>query len=184
MLTFISTILFHGRKVAPQKNIILRLLCGPCNQKRGAEFEAEYLIESARDHVIDPVDSSFVKMVIGFMVGAQEWRQVHGQSPSAKDICKIVGVRKVTRAEEIFAQLLADLEAFFGGKPPDELTVPVFHALKQRWGYEDGTVHRLRDVVTSDALLSALLRAEQDLIRRLGWPVRNSPADNRKWEKT
>jgi len=94
------------------------------------EFETDYLIESFRDHVIEPVDSEFIKMIMGFMLAAQQWRKEHGRSPSAREICKIVGVRKVTRAEEIFAHMLLDLEGFFKSKPPEELKQPVFNALR------------------------------------------------------
>ncbi len=171
-------------KGGPTEEHNLRLLCGRCNQKRGAEFESEYLIESFRDHVVEPVDSEFVKMILGFMAAAQEWRAAHGRPPSAEEICKIVGVRKVTRAEQIFAHMLVDLESFFSAKPPQELVQPLFRALKRRWGYDDGRIYTLKQVVAAGASLSQILSAEHDLIRRLGWPVKDLPSENRKWERT
>jgi hypothetical protein len=171
-------------KGGPTEEYNLRLLCGRCNQKRGVEFETDYLIESFRDHVIEPVDSEFIEMIVGFMVPVQQWRKEHGRSPSAQEFGKIVGVRKVTRAEEIFAHMLLDLEGFFKSKPPEELKQPVFDALRRRWGYENGLVHRLEEVASPSSPLPELLDAEHDLVRRLGWPVKNSPTDNRKWQKT
>ncbi len=80
--------------------------------------------------------------------------------------------------------MLLDLEAFFKSKPPEELKQPVFNALRRRWGYENGLVHRLEEVASPSSPLHELLDAEHDLVRRLGWPVKNSPTDNRKWQKT
>jgi hypothetical protein len=171
-------------KGGPTEEYNLRLLCGPCNQKRGTSFESDYLIESAQDHVIEPVNSRFIKMVMGFMTEAHHWRTGHGDLPSAREICKMMRVRKVTRAEEIFAQMLLDLQTFFGNKPPEELSQPIFDALRRRWGYENGITYRLSGVVAPNAPLPEVLKAEHDLIRRLGWPVKDSLAENRKWEKT
>ena len=172
-------------KGGPTEEHNLRLLCGTCNQKRGVGFEKDYLIESFRDHVVEPVDSSFVKMLLALAADAHRWRAERGVLPSAADICKIVGIRRVTRAEEILAQVLMDLESFFGGKHPEELPKKTFEALRRRWGFEDAKVYRVRDVASSaDIPLGDLLRAEQELVRRLGWPVVNSVVDSRKWERT
>jgi hypothetical protein len=171
-------------KGGPTEEYNLRLLCGPCNQKRGTQFEADYLIDSLRDHVVEPVDSDFIKLVMGFLADAHMWRNTAGHLPSAADICKMMKVRKVTRAEEIFAQMLIDLEAFFVGEPPKEIAKATFRALRRRWGFEDGTVHRLREVADTNVSLADILKVEQELVRRLGWPVKNLPGDNRKWERT
>jgi hypothetical protein len=171
-------------KGGPTAEYNLRLLCGPCNQKRGTNFEADYLIQSVQDHVIEPVDSTFIKFILGLISRAQDWRIKHQRMPLAADICKMMGARKVTSAEQIFAQMLVDLATFFEGKPPEELSKASFDSLKRRWGYEDGIVYRLRDVVTPKSPLSDVFRAEQDLVRRLGWPVKASVSEDKKWERT
>ena len=169
-------------KGGPTEEHNIRLLCGDCNRKRGTKYEVEYLVDSMRDHVVEPVGCEFMEAILEMVGDAHVWQSRHSRAPDLKDVCRMLGMRKAGAPEQSFFQLLIDLREFFSGAPPAEVKPAIFAALRMSWGYADGVMRKLRKVANSEADLSALVQAEADLIRRLGWPVKKSEAETRRWE--
>jgi len=172
-------------KGGPTAEHNIRLLCDQCNQKRGASFEADYLVESVTEQTSKPIGLDFVDMILCLVADAQEWRRTHGRFPSAREIAKIVGVRKVSAFEEHMAQMLLDMQELFDGKPPAEITGQVFRALAIRLGFgADLTVHKIRTIARqTNTSTEDLVAAEMSMFRRLGWPVQASAEQQKRWAK-
>jgi hypothetical protein len=170
-------------KGGPTEEHNIRLLCDNCNRRRGASFEGDHLVTSFVEHVVPPVDTGFVELLRMFVHDAHAWRAAHGRFPTAQDVCKIVGVRKVTGFEERMAEVLADLDTLFRGSPPKEIKAKAFRALAERWGFGRASkVKSLSTVARKGRVdLSELISAEMSLIRRLGWPVKDTPAERGRW---
>jgi hypothetical protein len=173
-------------KGGPTEEHNIRLLCDDCNRKRGASFEGEHLVSSFVEHVVDPVGSGFVGMLWMFVADAHEWRGRIGHFPNAHEVCKIVGVRQKTAFEERMAEMVADLNTLFSGQPPSELNARTFRALSERWGFAStGKGQKLATAARKHRIEpDALVIAEMALVRRLGWPVKNTPAERAKWVRT
>jgi hypothetical protein len=170
-------------KGGPTEEHNIRLLCDDCNRKRGANFEGDHLVTSFAEHVVPPVDTGFVKLLRMFVADAHGWRSTHGRFPSAQEVCKIVGVRKVTAFEDRMAEVLVDLDTLFRGTAPKEIKAKTFRALAERWGFAgDAKVRKLSAVAHKAHVdLSELISAEMSLIRRLGWPVKNTAGERARW---
>jgi hypothetical protein len=163
----------------------IRLLCDECNRKRGARFEAEHLVSSVVEHTMEPVGSEFVNLLIHFVREAQAWLQANGRLPNADEVARIVGVRKPTVFEHRMAQMLLDMQELFDGKAPAEIPAKVFHSLGSRWGFgRDGTVGKINTIARRTNVSTAdLIAAEASMLRRLGWPVRVSAEEQKRWAR-
>ncbi len=172
-------------KGGPTAEHNIRLLCSACNRKRGNSFEAEHLVRSFVEHVTEPADADFVDLLRDFITDAHEWKRKHGEFPGPDEVRLIVGVRKTTSFEESMAQLVKDLGTFFASKPPREIGGRVFRALKERWGFgRAGKVIRLAAAADAGGVsIDTLIRAEAELVRRLGWPVKTTDQERRKWSR-
>ena len=160
----------------------VRLLCRDCNRKRGKKFEDEYLVESVRDHVLEPVGIEVAWVLIEDIKLAHTLFKKEKRYPTALDICKFYGGRKVRPEDEVTSRVIADINEFFDSKKPTEIKQNVFKALKYRWGFSDREVHRLKESakifsITNDEILSA----ELSLINRLGWQVKLTETVKKEW---
>lgn len=160
----------------------VRLLCRDCNRKKGKKFEDEYLVTSVREHVIEPVEIEIVWVLTKFMGWANIVFKEIGNYPSALDVCKYWGRRKVRQDDELGAKIIADINIFFTSKKPKEINLNLFKALKYRWGFVDRKIHKVKEVserfgITTDELLNA----ELSFVNRLGWQVKLTEAGKKKW---
>jgi hypothetical protein len=172
-------------KGGPTEEHNIRLLCDDCNRKRGASFEGEYLVSSFVDHVVDPVGSDFAEMLWLFVTDVHEWRSRNGRLPNGQEVAEIVGVRKKTAFEDRMAEVVADLQSLFAGQPPTELSEKMFRALSERWGFASSSkTHKISTVARKHRIdQSSLVLAEMALVRRLGWPVKDTPSVRAKWAR-
>lgn len=113
-------------KGGPTEEHNIRLLCDDCNRRRGATFERDYLVTSAGDHMTPPVNSDFVRLLSMFVTEAHAWRSRHGRFPNTAEVCKIVGLRKVSAFEERMVEVIADVDTLFRGSAPKEIKRNVF----------------------------------------------------------
>jgi hypothetical protein len=160
----------------------VRLLCRPCNRKRRADFEKEFLIEGLGEHLAEPVDEFVVKWLLCVVSFGLAFEESEGRFPSPKDYAEEFGDGKTPGPEDQEAWTFATLKEFFAGKPPTDLPHPVFQALKLRWGCADGSIRPLKVVAQETGRsVEELIAAERDLLRRLGWFVKTTKAVERKW---
>ena len=169
-------------KGGPSDEGNIRLLCRPCNRKRRADFEEEFLIDGLHEHLAEPVDASVIKwllLVISFGLSVE---QSEGRLPNANDYSAEFGDGKTPGPEEQEAWTYANLREFFGNSRPADLPAKTFLALKLRWGQADGTVRPLKVVAAETGLsLEELISGERDLLRRLGWFLKNTKAVEKQW---
>jgi hypothetical protein len=160
----------------------IRLLCKDCNRKRGKKFEDEYLVDSLRNHLIEPVGIEILRILIESIKLTHTIYKKEKRYPSALDVCKFLGRRKVRDYDELTVKLIEDIDEFFNSGKPRELKQKVFKALKYRWGFSNREIHKLKEsakifgVETED-----LLSAELSLINRLGWQVKLTEVIKKKW---
>lgn len=160
----------------------IRLLCKACNKKRGNQFEAEYLVESVRDHLVEPVGLEMLGFLLVTAEVGHEYYAARGRYPSAKQYANMLSNGNVSIFEKEAAKIMVELDAFFRGKRPDEISEKLFTALSYRWGFVDGNVHKLRTAIKKFSVYSDdIFGAEIDLINRLGWRVKLTESARSKW---
>ncbi len=160
----------------------VRLLCRDCNRKRGKKFEDEYLIESVSDHLIEPIGIEVVWVLIEDIQLAHTLYKEEKRYPSALDVCRFYGRRKVRDYDEVTIKVIKDIDEFFSLGKPREIKQKVFKALKYRWGFSDREVHKLKESAKMFGIeTEELLLAELSLINRLGWQVKLTETTKKEW---
>lgn len=160
----------------------VKLLCQACNRKKGKKFEDEHLIESLADHIREPAPFELLYVLIEFVKLSHAIHKEENRHCTPQDICKSFGRRKVRYEDEVAADLLSDVELFFNSPKPKEIKKNDFDALKFRWGCIDRTFHKLAESAKKYGLtIEHLLSCERLFLQRLGWPIRLSAANKKKW---
>ena len=113
---------------------------------------------------------------------AHEHFKEEGHYPSASEVCKLSGRRKVTVVDEAIERNILDIDSFFDSERPKETKHIVFRALKYRWGFFDREIHRLKESAPKyNITLESLLLAEVSLISRLGFHVKITATNRNRW---
>lgn len=169
-------------KGGPTEEHNIRLLCSECNRRKSDSFEDRYLVTSFAEHVVEPVDFDFLDFMLNVVTDAHLFRAEHGKLPDASTLAEWFEVETVAEPEQQMAQELLSLDEFFCSDPPSDVPPEHFAALRRRWGWDDGTTYKVAGVVEEfDITQDQLLKAEQDLMWRLGWRVVVSAKDKKKW---
>jgi hypothetical protein len=160
----------------------VQLLCSACNLRKSDKFETENLVDSFFDHVTEPVDHGILDFLTYLIEFAHDFHSNEDRFPTADDIARCLNDGDKGPPEEQGGTIIADLDEFFSGKRPDELKAKVFKALRDRWGFADGTIYTLRSLADYYELdIEDLLAADISLVNRLGWPVSLNAAAKKKW---
>ncbi len=160
----------------------VRLLCRDCNRKRGNKFEDMYLVKSIAEHVIQPVGIEVIWVLIEDIRLAHKLFKEENYYPTALDVCRFYGRRKVRYEDELTAQVIMNIVEFFNSVKPKDIKQKVFKALKHRWGFSDGDVHKLSETVKIFGVkIDELLLAELSFINRLGWQVKSTETIKKEW---
>lgn len=160
----------------------VQLLCSRCNRKKSNKYEEEHLISSFRDHVVDPVGAEILDYLWYVLEFAHTFRAAEGVFPNADDIANRLNNGEKGRPEEQAASIIATLDEFFRSERPREVSQRAFRALRDRWGFAEGTIYTLRSVAHYyDIPLEGLLDADLSLVRRLGWSVSLNATARRTW---
>ncbi len=163
----------------------IRVLCEECNKKRSNNFEAEKLIVHSGEQLTEHYSVDFVELFIDSVDFAHLYKKKHRKFPSAKDYSEEFHDGSVTPFEEAIATSVEELAILFCSKKPTEMTSVQFKAFKVRWGFVDGKIYLLQDIIEEfDELPKTMLTFERYLLARLGWYVKETPANYRKWLKT
>lgn len=160
----------------------VQLLCGDCNRKKSDKLEADFLVDSVRDHLVDSVGPEILDYLL-FLVGfALEFRTRENRLPNPKDFARQLNNGEQTEAEEQGARTVQDLSEFFSGECPCEITKNVFHALRLRWGFADGEKRSPRIASKESGVeVEDLFAAEKSVVNRLGWQVSLSQKSKEEW---
>ena len=161
------------------------LLCMSCNRKKGKKFEDKYLIESLSDHLQGPAPFDLLKIFLDFTSLLHESLVKENKHPTSVEFTKFWGRRKVTRADEAAVEISQDIEKFFSTKKPEEIGKKIFNALSYRWGFDDGKIHKIKEVVDKFKIKSEdFIKEENYFLKRLGFSITLTTTIQRKWEKT
>ena len=162
----------------------IRLLCKVCNKKRGNRFESEYLVESVRDHLVAPMGIEILDFLLLTAEVGHEYYQKKNRYPSARHYANTLAEGSLSIVERTAADVIVELDGFFKGQRPNEISQKIFKALTHRGGFLNREVHTLKESAKLfDISLEGLFGAELDLINRLGWRVRLTTAATEKWKK-
>ena len=161
----------------------IRLLCDQCNISRSNRYEAEYLVTSVAEHLQLPLDLSFLELLLSVFVFAHGFRKEKGRFPNATEICKEFNEgEEFSIFEERIAATFIDLEEFFLGEKPEEMTKRHHQALAMRWGYRDGVLYQLTEISNKFRLeIPDLITMERTLLSRAGWYISDTKATRKKW---
>ena len=160
----------------------IRLLCGSCNKKRGNNFEDEYLIESLSEHIQAPVSLEFIFAIYSIIKIIHQFRLENNKFPTPLDFSRFLGRRKVCVEDVKGIELFNEINLFFVGEKPDDLKNNEFKALKYRWGFDNGKFHTLKETANKYQFIPEdLLVLEILFIRRLGFQIKITGADRKKW---
>jgi hypothetical protein len=162
----------------------VRLLCDTCNTKRGNRFETEYLVTTFVEHVSEHLDLGILDLLKDVVDWSLRFRVHNKRFPSAKEVSEAFHDGTVSPFEENMAKTAVDLDEFFRGKKPEELTRNHMRILKKRWGFQDGKVHPLASVSEEKGEdVGTMVILERSLLARAGWFVKEDKHTRRKWEK-
>ncbi len=160
----------------------IQLLCSRCNRKKSDKFEEEHLVDSAFGHILEPLDHKIIDYLTCLLEFAHAFHANEGHYPTADDFASCLNKGKKERAEEQGANVVKDLVEFFSAKPPAELKEKVFRALRDRWGFADGTMYTLKSTAEYYGIdPEEMLSVELSLVNRLGWRVALNAASRRRW---
>lgn len=161
----------------------VRLLCSKCNIRRSDRYEAEHLVAGVFEHVQQPLPIDFLELLVAAFSFAQGFRKEQGRFPSPDEVAKEFAAGKRTLLEERLCEMMNELDKFFAGKKPEEMTGNQFNALATRWGYADGDLYNLKDVAEKfHERITDLVLLERTLVSRAGWYLTDSKAVRAKWE--
>ena len=90
----------------------IRLLCSPCNLKRGNRFETEFLVDSMHEHLSEPVDSGVLDYLFILISFSHDFSEENEKLPS-EDIALSLAEGKKTGAEEAAEKVIDDVHEFF-----------------------------------------------------------------------
>ncbi|MRR29712.1 hypothetical protein EG834_05170 [bacterium] len=102
--------------------------------------------------------------------------------PEPHEVCRFFGRRKVKPDDELWVNVMTDIDNFFTAKKPQDMKQLIFKALKYRWGFINRNIYSLKEAsLKFDVDDHKLLNAEISLIDRLGWPIKITEATKRQW---
>ena len=169
-------------KGGPSAEHNVQLLCSACNLQKSDSFETEHLVDSFVDHAVKPVDHGILDFLTCLIEFAHAFHADEGRFPNADDIARCLNNDEKGASEQQGSTVIADLDHLFSNKRPGELKAKLFKALRERWGFADGTIYTLRSVAEFYAIdPTEFLAAEISLISRLGWPVSLNASAKKKW---
>jgi hypothetical protein len=172
-------------KGGPTEENNIQLLCGTCNRKKSDKFEEEFLIAKLSDHIAEPVDTSILEFLLFVADFRHYFFRENNKLPSADDIADECNAGKKSEAEEHAGQVVVDLETILGGKRPKDIRKSSYEALKLRWGYKDFKIRKLKQAAKETGVpIDQLLESEIELVEKLGWSVKNTPGERKKWLKS
>jgi len=169
-------------KGGPTEESNIQLLCGTCNRKKSDKYEEQYLIKELNEHISEPVDTSVIKFLFLVAEIRHDFFSRHHRVPTADDIANECNGGIKGELEEHGAQVIADLDAIFAEGRPKNLPVDIYEALKLRWGYKDQKPQKLNQAATVLGIaLDQLLEAEIEFVEKLGWRVKDTSSERKKW---
>lgn len=162
----------------------IRLLCSACNKKRGNSFENEYLVYNVSDHIA-PHDISTLQLLLMGVSFGHDFLSSNDDFPTAQDYADSLAEGDLTRAERFVSESFKSLFDFFQSNKPYELTKKEFESLKLRWGFSNGSMNKICDVIDDFNLsIDKYVVAERNLLNRLGVSIDVSKSTITKWKKT
>lgn len=172
-------------KGGPTEENNIQLLCGTCNRKKSDKFEEEFLIGQLRDHLAEPVDTSILEFLLCVAGFRHYFFQENKKLPTVDDIATEFNEGKKGDFEKHAEQVTIDLETILGGKKPKEIPKDIYEALRLRWGYKDKKIRKLRQAAKETGIpLDRLLESEIELVEKLGWSVKDTHSERKKWIKS
>jgi hypothetical protein len=169
-------------KGGPSEEHNVRLLCSRCNLEKGSRYEDTHLVEGAIEHLLQPCGVELRDFLLQTVEGGHEIRKKSGRLPTEQQISDFFGAGKASDADGRVAEMYRDLDEFFSGKTPHEITEKMFRALRARWGFGDGRTKKIRQAASQFQVgLDDLYEFEVNLIGRLGWRVDQSARVKSQW---
>jgi HNH endonuclease len=172
-------------KGGPSDEHNVQLLCGACNRRKSNSFENEHLVKTFHDHVTPPVDAGILDALFCAVDFCHDFRAESGRIPASQDFADRLNKGRLTFAEERGAEVVRDLDSFFKGPRPSDLSAKLFKALRMRWGFDNGERHSFKTSADQFGLEhGSLLEADISLVNRLGWRVSLKKAQRTKWMRS
>lgn len=160
----------------------VRLLCGHCNRIRGNRFENKYLIRSLNERLREPTPFKFIEVIFEVTKMVASFRKENDRMPNAQEFCRFFGKRKAVEEDTWSVNLFNDIDSFLSSRRPKELKAREFSALKYRWGFIDGTFHKLKESAQHNKIdANRLLDLDIEFIERLGFYVTITNNIREKW---
>ena len=171
-------------KGGPSDEWNIRLLCRKCNRRKRANFEDEFLISNLGDHLAEPMGVELIRWLLMVVAGGREIEAREGRPPTAEDYGRAYNRGRTGGPEEMAAYQYVTIREFFQNARPTDLPSSVFKALALRWGAVDGNLYTLKWVSKKTSIdLPALIDAERDLVRRVGYVVKSNSGTMKQWTR-
>ncbi len=171
-------------KGGPTHEANIQLLCGPCNRKKSDKFEEEFLIRELNDHLSERVGVDILEFSLLVAEIRHDFFRRNNRLPTEDDIAAECNGGEKGEPERRAGEIIRDLEVLLGEPKPTGFQKNIYEALRLRWGYSDGKVRKLRRAAEQGGLpIDQLFEGELELVERLGWRVKDTPAERKKWVK-
>lgn len=175
-------------KGGPTEENNIQLLCGTCNRNKSDRYEDDYLISSLRALTADPVDDGILEFLFFLVDFRHDFYGRCQRTPDATELAAEFNHGELTSYEVQGAAILADLDAVLSNPPPTKSksrSSRVLSALRLRWGYVDLRRRTIQQAAGEHATPpEELAREDMRLVERLGWRIKNTTAECRKWLST
>lgn len=171
-------------KGGPTEESNIRLLCSECNQKRGNQFEREFLVSSFVEHVSEPYDISIIEVVLMAVGFGHNFFNEKKSLPKAQDFADEFNDGNSSAFEEFISDIYEELTDFFNNLKPKELKVYEYKFLKYRLGFIDGHIHTLKETCEMHNLdIDKGIELDKLLFARLGIYIETKKSDLKRWRE-
>lgn len=162
----------------------IRLLCSACNRKRSNNYEDEFLVKSFRYHTHKQEDTILVDFMIMGVSFIHDFISENSRIPSPQEMADELAEGQQSDAEQWAISEFKRLKEFFQNRRPKNFSETQFEALKFRWGFENGEVHTIKEVLSTVKLnFEEYYLAERDLFERLGHFFADTAKVKKSWYK-
>jgi len=162
----------------------IQLLCKECNNSKSNKFERDNLIYSITEHTRKSVPLDFILVFKDCFEEKYRIEREEKRSFVIDDLLNVLEQDEINKPIQHAFRTVNEIEEFFVGEKPVELSKKLFKALERRWGIKTKIILSIeKAAMKTDVFVKELILVECDLFRRLGMTIEINSSNRKKWEK-
>lgn len=170
-------------KGGPTEDHNIRLVCSTCNLKKSDNFEEEYLINSFKEHVIEPMSIGFIGALLDSCRFYHDFINENQNEPELTDYSEVFSDTDGDDIGDIVkssVDIIVSLLAF----PNKDFFGDLYSPMRFRWGFDDQEIHSVKETITKFSLdENHLFEMEIKFVNHIGWYIEKDQKSFGKWMK-